>query len=160
MQNFCGFVEEMVLNDDPEYQWIDKIRAPRASNEARQKLFTKLSGEVQRRIGLKVLDMDANCVLGYQQYFDLEGEYGIVVRGIGTAANITKQDGASNSLNFPEISKPSKISPNRLSKRIQSESDLNHQNLINKLENQNSHVLNHSVSEKMVSEFDRFIYRN
>ena len=28
-----GFVEELVVNDDPEYQWIDKIRTPRASNE-------------------------------------------------------------------------------------------------------------------------------
>lgn len=141
----------MVLNDDPEYQWIDKIRAPRASNEARQKLFTKLSGEVQRRIGLKVLDMDANCVLGYQQYFDLEGEFGIVVRGIGTAANIVKQAGNSKPQLFPEISKPCKISPNRLSRKINSESDLNQQNLINKQDTQNNHTINHSISEKMVS---------
>lgn len=41
-----GFVEELVVNDDPEYHWIDKIRTPRASNEARQTLFFKLSGEV------------------------------------------------------------------------------------------------------------------
>jgi len=40
-----GFVEELVVNDDPEYQWIDKIRTPRSSNEARQRLFTKLSGQ-------------------------------------------------------------------------------------------------------------------
>jgi hypothetical protein len=90
LQNFYGFVEELVINDDPEYQWMDKIRTPRTSNEARQKLFTKLSGEVQRRIGLKVLEMGANSVLGYLQNFDLEGEHGIVVRGIGTAANIYK----------------------------------------------------------------------
>jgi hypothetical protein len=81
LHNIAGFVEELVVNDDPEYQWIDKIRTPRTSNEARQKLFLKLSGELQRRIGLKVLEMDANCVFGYLQNFDLEGEYGIVVRG-------------------------------------------------------------------------------
>ena len=40
-----GFVEELVVNDDPEYQWIDKIRSQRASNEARQIQFSKLSGE-------------------------------------------------------------------------------------------------------------------
>lgn len=39
-----GFVEELVVNDDPEYQWIDKIRSMRASNEARQMQFSKLSG--------------------------------------------------------------------------------------------------------------------
>jgi hypothetical protein len=94
LQNFSGFVEELVINDDPEYQWIDKIRTPRTSNETRQKLFSKLSGELQRRIGLKVLEMSGNCVLGYMQNFDLEGEHGIVVRGIGTVAFIYK-----NSLN-------------------------------------------------------------
>lgn len=46
-----GFVEELIVDDDPEYQWIDKIRTPRASNEARQTLFFKLSGELQRKIG-------------------------------------------------------------------------------------------------------------
>jgi hypothetical protein len=59
-----GFVEELVVNDDPEYQWIDKIRTPRASNEARQTLFFKLSGEVQRKIGLKALDLGGNAVIG------------------------------------------------------------------------------------------------
>lgn len=59
-----GFVEELVVNDDPEYQWIDKIRTPRASNEARQTLFSKLSGEVQRRVGLKALELGGNAVIG------------------------------------------------------------------------------------------------
>ena len=45
VQAIHGFVEELVVNDDPEYQWIDKIRSQRASNEARQILFSKLSGE-------------------------------------------------------------------------------------------------------------------
>ena len=39
-----GFVEELVVNDDPEYQWIDKIRSMRASNEARQLAFSRLTG--------------------------------------------------------------------------------------------------------------------
>ncbi len=52
------------MNDDPEYQWIDKIRTPRASNEARQTLFLKLSGIIQRKIGLKALELGGNAVLG------------------------------------------------------------------------------------------------
>lgn len=40
-----GFVEELVVNEDPEYQWIDRIRTPRASNEARQRLISLMSGE-------------------------------------------------------------------------------------------------------------------
>ncbi|KAL6260982.1 hypothetical protein P5V15_008509 [Pogonomyrmex californicus] len=63
-QMIHGFVEELVVSDDPEYKWIDKIRTPRASNEARQTL--------------------------YLQNFDLEGESGIVARGIGTAVTLVK----------------------------------------------------------------------
>lgn len=63
-QAILGFVEELVVNDDPEYQWIDKIRTPRASNEARQTLFSKLSGEVKRKIGLKALELGGNSVVG------------------------------------------------------------------------------------------------
>ncbi|XP_046752356.1 uncharacterized protein LOC124415097 isoform X2 [Diprion similis] len=91
-----GFVEELVVNDDPEYKWIDKIRTPRASNEARQTLFFKLSGEVQRKIGLKALDLGGNAVIGYHQCFDLEGESGIVARGIGTAVTLVKMHDSSS----------------------------------------------------------------
>jgi len=64
IQTIQGFVKELVVNDDPEYQWIDKIRTPRASNEARQTLFSQLSGEVRRKIGLKVLELGGNAVIG------------------------------------------------------------------------------------------------
>jgi hypothetical protein len=49
LQLIHGFVEELVVNDDPEYKWIDKIRTPRASNEARQRLFSRLSGYYQSK---------------------------------------------------------------------------------------------------------------
>lgn len=120
-----GFVEELVVNEDPEYQWIDRIRTPRASNEARQRLislmsgknktlrtnlfcaiglivficccffFPLLSGELQRKIGLKVLEMGGNTVVGYLQCFDLEGESGLVVRAIGTACTLEKLSSGS-----------------------------------------------------------------
>ncbi|KAG7189108.1 hypothetical protein KM043_008683 [Ampulex compressa] len=97
-QSVHGFVEELIVSDDPEYKWIDKIRTPRASNEARQTLFFKLSGEVQRKIGLKALDLGGNAVIGYLQNFDLEGESGIVARGIGTAVTLVK---LHDIFNFP-----------------------------------------------------------
>ncbi|XP_017091999.2 C2 domain-containing protein 5 isoform X3 [Drosophila bipectinata] len=90
-----GFVEELVVNDDPEYQWIDKIRTPRASNEARQVVFLKLSGQVQRRMGLKAINMGANAVIGYTQCFDLEGDVGVVARGVGTAVTLIKDTSSS-----------------------------------------------------------------
>ncbi|XP_014250746.1 C2 domain-containing protein 5 [Cimex lectularius] len=88
MKTVHGFVEELVFADDPEYQWLDKIRTPRTTNEARQTLFFKLNGEVKRKIGLKVLDLGANAVIGYKQCFDLEGDCGVVVRGLGTAVTL------------------------------------------------------------------------
>ncbi|XP_069867853.1 C2 domain-containing protein 5 isoform X5 [Dipodomys merriami] len=101
-----GFVEELVVNEDPEYQWIDRIRTPRASNEARQRLISLMSGELQRKIGLKVLEMRGNAVVGYLQCFDLEGESGLVVRAIGTACTL---DTLTNPATFlPTCHSPSK----------------------------------------------------
>ncbi|KAL5264704.1 hypothetical protein ACHWQZ_G005697 [Mnemiopsis leidyi] len=83
-----SFVEELVIKDDPEYKWIDKIRTTRASNEARQLLFLRLAASLQRKIGNKVLDLGGNAVIGYRQCFDLEGSFGVVVRAIGTCVTI------------------------------------------------------------------------
>ncbi|XP_072097877.1 C2 domain-containing protein 5 isoform X14 [Mobula birostris] len=102
-----GFVEELVVNEDPEYQWIDRIRTPRASNEARQRLISLMSGELQRKIGLKVLEMGGNAVVGYLQCFDLEGESGLVVRAIGTACTLDKLSNAATSIP-PPCGSPSK----------------------------------------------------
>lgn len=46
--------------------------------------------QVQRKIGLKALDLGANAVIGYNQCFDLEGDVGVVARGIGTAVTLIK----------------------------------------------------------------------
>uniref|UniRef100_A0A8C1ASW8 C2 domain-containing protein 5 n=1 Tax=Cyprinus carpio carpio TaxID=630221 RepID=A0A8C1ASW8_CYPCA len=103
-----GFVEELVVNEDPEYQWIDRIRTPRASNEARQRLIFLMSGELQRKIGLKVLEMGGNAVVGYLQCFDLEGESGLVVRAIGTACTLEKMSTFPATATHPNNSSPSK----------------------------------------------------
>ena len=54
--------------------------------------------QVRRKIGLKALELGGNAVTGYRQCFDLEGETGIVVRGIGTAVSKHKQ---TNKMNLP-----------------------------------------------------------
>lgn len=59
--NACirGFVEELVVDDDPEYAWIDKIRRASASNEARQVAFLKLAGQVNYlELIIKMLQFD------------------------------------------------------------------------------------------------------
>ncbi|XP_074605454.1 C2 domain-containing protein 5 isoform X2 [Brevipalpus obovatus] len=128
-QAILGFVEELVVNDDPEYQWIDKIRTPRASNEARQTLFSKLSGEVKRKIGLKALELGGNSVVGYQQYFDLEGESGIVVRGIGTAVVLTRLENPSRQHSRSYTQKTSQVTyctPLQTSKHPGTSEETNH----------------------------------
>lgn len=46
--------------------------------------------QVQRKIGLKASDLGANAVIGYKQNFDLEGDVGVVARGIGTAVTLIR----------------------------------------------------------------------
>ncbi|CAH8839206.1 unnamed protein product [Trichobilharzia szidati] len=101
IDSLIGFIQELVMNYDPEHQWIEKIRTSRASNEARQRLFSRLSGELQRKMGLKVLNLGGNSLIGYQLHFDLEGETGVVVRGIGTAVRLRKYNPVTTPPNSP-----------------------------------------------------------
>ena len=57
----------------------------RASNMARQGALSRVSSELQRKIGLKVLALGGNAVVAYREDFDFEGLSGMVARGIGTA---------------------------------------------------------------------------
>lgn len=98
-----GFVEELVLDDDPEHDWIDKIRRAGVSNEARQNAFMKLAGQIQRKIGLKAINMGGNAVVGFRQHFDLEKDT-IVARGTGTCVTLVKiqTELSSAANNIPE----------------------------------------------------------
>lgn len=49
-----GFVEELVVENDPEFEWRDMIRQHRSSNESRQTLLYKLDATVRRQLGKKV----------------------------------------------------------------------------------------------------------
>eukprot|EP00741_Cyanophora_paradoxa_P014632 tig00020816_g14112.t1 len=86
----CGFVEELVAEEDPEYHWADNFRTTRVSNDARQMLLYNMAGKVRRLLGRKVLDLGGNAVIGYRQHVDLEGQYGVVVRGYGTACVLAR----------------------------------------------------------------------
>ncbi|KAG0045955.1 hypothetical protein BGZ83_008829 [Gryganskiella cystojenkinii] len=84
-----GFVDAIVNEDDPEYHWSDSFRTQRSSNEARQRLLFRLSGQLRRLLGKETLDLGGNAVLGYQQCFDLESEeHAITARAVGTAVKI------------------------------------------------------------------------
>ncbi|CAN0583470.1 unnamed protein product, partial [Ectocarpus sp. 12 AP-2014] len=87
-----GLVDELVVDNDPEYQWMDNFRQARTSNESRQSLLYKLDATVRRQLGKKVLDLGCNAVLAYQQDFDVEGDSGIVARAYGTACVIQRRE--------------------------------------------------------------------
>lgn len=80
-----GFVEELLVDDDPEYDWKDQFRSSRNSNQSRQYLLYKLSAKLRREIGTKVVGLGGNAVLGFKNHVDYESEGSLVIRGFGTA---------------------------------------------------------------------------
>jgi hypothetical protein len=78
-----GFVEELVVADDPEFATVRPSRGA-ALHESRQTVLHLLDASVRRRLAKTVLDMGGNAVLGYHQNFDVEGDSGIVARTYGT----------------------------------------------------------------------------
>eukprot|EP00750_Incisomonas_marina_P029976 INCI7249.2.p1 GENE.INCI7249.2~~INCI7249.2.p1 ORF type:complete len:1265 (+),score=217.26 INCI7249.2:432-4226(+) len=87
-QRIYGFVEDLVVDKDPEYHWSDSLRSSRVTNEKRLNKMFGLSCSVRRQIAIKAKEMGCNAVVGYHQHFDIEGDSGIVSRGSGTACLI------------------------------------------------------------------------
>ncbi|KAJ1930899.1 hypothetical protein GGF37_007571, partial [Kickxella alabastrina] len=84
-----GFISSIVTHIDPEYHWTDSFRTPRASNEARVRVLHKITGILRRRMGRKALELGANAIVGYRQWFDFEEEEkSITGRVVGTAVQI------------------------------------------------------------------------
>lgn len=81
-----GLVEELVVEDDPEFALMDRARSARSSNELRLGLLYKLGSRVRRQLGRKVLELGGNAVLAFKQHLDVEGDSGLVARAYGTAA--------------------------------------------------------------------------
>jgi hypothetical protein len=89
IDTMLGFVEELVVHADPEYSWSDNFRTSRRSNEHRQLLLYKLSSQVATLVGKKAMELGGNAVLAYKQFFDVEGDSGLVARACGTAGRIS-----------------------------------------------------------------------
>lgn len=60
-----GEVRDLLTGSDPEFAWLDRIRSPRATNEARLLLLKGLAAQLSRRIGRKALSLHANAVIGF-----------------------------------------------------------------------------------------------
>lgn len=64
-----GFVEELVVADDPEFEWKNNFRQARTSNETRQSLLYLLDLSVRRRMCKKVLEVSFNLTDGKWIYY-------------------------------------------------------------------------------------------
>jgi hypothetical protein len=60
LSHVFGFVEELLVADDPEYQWNENFRQARTSHETRQTLLYLLDASVRRRMCKKVLEVSCN----------------------------------------------------------------------------------------------------
>jgi len=87
-----GFVEELVVADDPEFEWSDNFNQARTSHETRQTLMYLLDAKVRRRMCKKVLEIGGNAVLAYRLLFDMEGDSGLVARTFGTCVLIQRKE--------------------------------------------------------------------
>lgn len=85
-----GLIDALETDGDPEYEWVDRIRAPRATNEARLARLRRMANGLRRRIGNKCMAMGGNAVLGYNLVYDMEEATTgmIVVRASGTACTL------------------------------------------------------------------------
>jgi len=98
-----GFVEELLVADDPEFQWNENFKRARTSHETRQTLMYLLDASVRRRMCKTVLERGGNAVLGYYQNFDVEGDSGIVARTYGTCVLLERKKNLSTTLSKRKI---------------------------------------------------------
>ncbi|EFO22093.1 C2 domain-containing protein [Loa loa] len=94
MNDIIGLVSDVATVTDPEYEWIDRIRSPRASNEARQSIIRKSLRELARNIAQKAHSLGSNAILGYHEFVDIEGDATelITFRAFGTAVRLSQTD--------------------------------------------------------------------
>jgi hypothetical protein len=102
IKHIHGFVEELLVADDPEYRWNENYRRARVSHETRQTLLYLLDASVRRRMCRTVLEMGGNAVLGYHQNFDVEGDSGIVARTYGTCVYLERKRSIFDHISGPK----------------------------------------------------------
>ncbi|KJH43699.1 hypothetical protein DICVIV_10278 [Dictyocaulus viviparus] len=91
-----GLMHYLKSEKDPDYEWLDRIRTPRATNEARQSAIRDSLRNAAVSLAHKVNKYQCNLICGYQEYLDIEGSStGLyTVRVLGTALRIDKRNSA------------------------------------------------------------------
>jgi C2 domain len=112
VSHIFGFVEELVVADDPEFEWTNEnpnasstnFRKSKISHETRQTLMYLLDAAVRRKMCRQVQAKGGNAVLGYHQSFDVEGDSGIVARTYGTCVRLERKQQFKRQAILPESS--------------------------------------------------------
>ncbi|KAE9413530.1 hypothetical protein Angca_009289, partial [Angiostrongylus cantonensis] len=101
-----GLVHHLKCEKDPDYEWLDRIRTPRATNEARQSAMRDALKNAGVSLAHKVHKYQCSLICGYREYLDTEGSSTdlFTVRVLGTALRIEKGKDAdiwSERVHFP-----------------------------------------------------------
>ncbi|VDM54798.1 unnamed protein product [Angiostrongylus costaricensis] len=99
-------VHHLKCEKDPDYEWLDRIRTPRATNEARQSAMRDALKNAAVSLAHKVHKYQCSLICGYREYLDTEGSSTdlFTVRVLGTALRIEKGKNAdtwSERVDFP-----------------------------------------------------------
>ncbi|CAP23242.1 Protein CBG02083 [Caenorhabditis briggsae] len=85
-----GLVDHIRCEKDPDYEWLDKIRTPRATNEARQSAIRVTMRDAIMGLALKAYKMGGNAIIGLLESVDMEGSASdlLTCRLIGTCIKV------------------------------------------------------------------------
>ncbi|KAF1747423.1 hypothetical protein GCK72_023885 [Caenorhabditis remanei] len=90
VSDIFGLVDNIRCEKDPDYEWLDKIRTPRATNEARQNAIRVTMRDAMMGIAQKAYKMGGNAIIGVHESVDMEGSASdlLTCRVIGTCVKV------------------------------------------------------------------------
>ncbi|EGT29880.1 hypothetical protein CAEBREN_12216 [Caenorhabditis brenneri] len=90
VSDIFGLVDHIRCEKDPDYEWLDKIRTPRATNEARQNAIRVTMRDAIMGLAMKAYQMGGNAIVGLLEYVDMEGSASdlLTCRVIGTCVKV------------------------------------------------------------------------
>ncbi|KAK2953500.1 putative C2 calcium dependent membrane targeting [Blattamonas nauphoetae] len=106
-----GVVRDLVVRDDPEYEWQDRIRTSVISNDNRTTVLYSMTSLLRRRLCYLASEYQCNAVLGFTLAFDVGEEGVIVARAMGTACTVHSIVGIPRVISQTQSSTASTILP-------------------------------------------------
>ncbi|CAI5455566.1 unnamed protein product [Caenorhabditis angaria] len=101
-----GLVDNIRCEKDPDYEWLDKIRTPRRTNDARQSAIRSTLRDAIIGLAQKTAKLGGNVILGFSEFVDMEGSTSdlLTCRVFGTAVKLIDKN--VNILPYSGLVKP------------------------------------------------------